>query len=53
MERSYTAYGDFEGYNANDIVAMSPEEQVQLMVEWFGQQFEAPCVDAPGNASVF
>lgn len=35
------------GYSERDLKAMSSEDQVELMVEWFNRQFENPQNDTP------
>ena len=35
------------GYSASDVKAMSSEEQVAMMVEWFNRQFEDPQNETP------
>ena len=47
MASAFGSVGDFPGYTEEDVKAMSSEEQVAMMVEWFNQQFEDPQNDTP------
>lgn len=49
MVVSVGSFRDFSGYSADEVKAMSSKEQVAMMVEWFGQQFEDPQNDTPYN----
>ena len=43
------SFRDFPGYSAEEVEAMSSKEQIAMIVEWFGQQFEDPQNDTPYN----
>ncbi|WP_417267098.1 hypothetical protein [Celeribacter baekdonensis] len=43
------SFGDFEGYSADEVKAMSSKEQVAMMAEWFRHQFEDPQNETPYN----
>lgn len=43
------SFRDFPGYSVEEVEAMSSKEQIAMIVEWFGQQFEDPQNDTPYN----
>ncbi len=49
MDSHFGSVGDFQGYSAEEMSAMSSQEQVAIMVEWFNQQFEDPQNETPYN----
>lgn len=49
MAEAFGPYGDFNGFTLEDVKAMSTEEQVDMMVDWFNYHFEDPQNDTPYN----
>ncbi len=49
MASHFASIRDFQGYTTEKVSAMSSQEQVEMMVEWFNQQFEDPQTDTPYN----
>lgn len=49
MASHFGSIRDFAGYTAEEVSAMSSQEQIAMMVEWFNQQFEDPQNDTPYN----
>jgi hypothetical protein len=47
MATHFGSIRDFAGYTAEEVSAMSSQEQVAMMVEWFNQQFEDPQNETP------
>lgn len=47
MAERFGSYADFGGFTADQIADMTPNEKVDLMVEWFKHQFEDPQNDTP------
>jgi len=49
MTSTFGSFADFGGYTADQVRAMSRDEQVAMMLEWFRRQFEDPQKDTPYN----
>lgn len=47
MADRFGSYADFGGFTEDQIEDMSPNEKVDLMVDWFKHQFEDPQNDTP------